>query len=624
MQNNTVSNASNLHSSSLRRSQHTSLTSDTEFKQTSPWGVIRHLSGFPYSDEGGANHDIDDDNDDDIHYNVTPLDDVWSVASKRRGVYNLIQVPHRLERLLFFIQAICIYDFLSVFTFLPLRFLISLLYFSSLIILYPFQIVFQRVHRFFNSLGFRKSNYLQVDMNQQPPEPLEKKFTEVSTKRKNNAKSKSKSKGKPPSPKKKKDPPRFTETSRTERSNSGRSSSRRTFKSKGQQFREYQSWTRRLISFAIDVQYLSLLAITVFVLSMLDTSRIYHGIRGQSVIKLYVVFNVIEIFDRLCSSFGVDMLDSLGWTTASAVSFISSRQYRRTAHQSPSSHAIQTFILLTRVLFDYIFALAYVVVHAGLLLTWVVTLNVCINTKNNALLTLLVSNNFVELKGHAFKSYKIPNIFQIACADGVERFQLTTFLALMMVESDGSKSVLKTWMIVYMCEIIVDWVKHAFMLKFNRISHRVYRQFGLVVSQGIIASFTTNTNTENSGFSEHQQSRQQQHHQSHILHGKYADVVRSVGGSAISKRIGFVSLPLAALVLRMIFSSIVRLPFIAGGIFWLILLALECVVGICVVGHAWRRANHGFDDGTEEERERDEYWVQKLMQVERYDLISKS
>ena len=43
----------------------------------------------------------------------------------------------------------------------------------------------------------------------------------------------------------------------------------------------------------------------------LDPSRIYHSIRGQAVLKLYVVFNVLEICDKLCCSVGVDILDAL-------------------------------------------------------------------------------------------------------------------------------------------------------------------------------------------------------------------------------------------------------------------------------------------------------------------------
>ena len=81
--------------------------------------------------------------------------------------------------------------------------------------------------------------------------------------------------------------------------------------------------TKARIGNVIDVLHFSILVFTGTFLSLFDISWVYHQIRGQSVIKLYVVFNVMKIFDRLCSSFGVDMLDSLGWTTASAVCFLS-------------------------------------------------------------------------------------------------------------------------------------------------------------------------------------------------------------------------------------------------------------------------------------------------------------
>lgn len=49
-------------------------------------------------------------------------------------------------------------------------------------------------------------------------------------------------------------------------------------------------------------------------LQFLDMSRIYHHIRGQEMIKLYVIISMVEIFDRLLCSFGQDVLDSLYWT----------------------------------------------------------------------------------------------------------------------------------------------------------------------------------------------------------------------------------------------------------------------------------------------------------------------
>lgn len=46
----------------------------------------------------------------------------------------------------------------------------------------------------------------------------------------------------------------------------------------------------------------------------LDTNMLYHLIKSQSVIKLYMFFNMLEIGDRLFSSFGQDAIDSLFWT----------------------------------------------------------------------------------------------------------------------------------------------------------------------------------------------------------------------------------------------------------------------------------------------------------------------
>ena len=44
-------------------------------------------------------------------------------------------------------------------------------------------------------------------------------------------------------------------------------------------------------------------------MSSFDASRVYHSIRGQSSIKLYVLFNVLDIADKLCCSIGQDIFD---------------------------------------------------------------------------------------------------------------------------------------------------------------------------------------------------------------------------------------------------------------------------------------------------------------------------
>jgi hypothetical protein len=51
--------------------------------------------------------------------------------------------------------------------------------------------------------------------------------------------------------------------------------------------------------------------------------------------------------------------------------------------------------------------------HAGVLLLQGTTLSVAINASNRALLTVMMSNNFVELKGAVFKKFDKINLFQV-------------------------------------------------------------------------------------------------------------------------------------------------------------------------------------------------------------------
>lgn len=85
------------------------------------------------------------------------------------------------------------------------------------------------------------------------------------------------------------------------------------------------------LSHKCDLTKAAILAATLFLLHRItDASKMYHSVRGQDTIKLYVLFNVLEvrpscfgiarsnahphieqIADRLCCSFGQDLQDSL-------------------------------------------------------------------------------------------------------------------------------------------------------------------------------------------------------------------------------------------------------------------------------------------------------------------------
>ncbi len=116
----------------------------------------------------------------------------------------------------------------------------------------------------------------------------------------------------------------------------------------------------------------------------LDASRMYHFIRAQSAVKLYVIYNLVEVGDRLLSAVGQDILECL----------FSSETLSRNA--SGRSKVLLPFGM-------FLLSLAYNVAHAVVLFYQVITLNVAVNSYSNALLSLLMSNQFVEVKSSVFK-----------------------------------------------------------------------------------------------------------------------------------------------------------------------------------------------------------------------------
>jgi hypothetical protein len=206
---------------------------------------------------------------------------------------------------------------------------------------------------------------------------------------------------------------------------------------------------------AYDILKGLIIILSVTVLGYVQVSRVYHYIRGEAIIKLYVVVSILEVLDQLFCSLGVDVMDALYRTTRDHLTLpglVASLETPTVGTESPITEvnvtfsdanvSVDPFSAAGRLAFHFLVAVAYVVSHALVLFVQVVCLNVAINGRNNALLTLLVSNNFVELKGSVFKRFEAENLFQVSCADTVERFQLLLFLVLISLQeglSGGSE-----------------------------------------------------------------------------------------------------------------------------------------------------------------------------------------
>lgn len=349
-----------------------------------------------------------------------------------------------------------------------------------------------------------------------------------------------------------------------------------------------------------DIIRMMLLVVSIMVLIPLtDASKIYHSIRGQDTIKLYVIFNALEIADRLCASIGQDILDCL--FSRSTLEVLSRRV-------PVTSNTLRPFVFFG-------LATLYMVCHSLVMIYQLLSLNVAVNSYDHALLTLLVSNQFVEIKGSVFKKFEKDNLFQITCADIVERFTLSLMLLIVafrnLIELSGSEfdftggfalpmsfgwfmgnNIL--WTISYpvvtvmASEILVDWLKHAFISKFNHIRPSVYERYTDVLCRDLASGSAIGR----------------------LGARKHSYVDQS---PLVARRLGFASLPLAVVVilvglqsLTLVFSlrfedewgwdtlmdmsnaEVVHLLkwAVMGVAFWLCFLALKVLLGVNLISYA--------------------------------------
>jgi Eukaryotic membrane protein family len=214
----------------------------------------------------------------------------------------------------------------------------------------------------------------------------------------------------------------------------------------------------------------------------------------------------LQVGDKLLSALGQDVLECLF--------------SREVLDRNPDGRS-----KVIRPLWVFMIALIYTIIHSSALLYQVITLNVAVNSYSNALLTLLVSNQFVEIKGAVFKKVEKENLFQMTCADVVERFQIWIMLLIIamrnMVEvgslnislssslessataaAAGANAtdipiaavsgfipqalsilpkltgpVLGPFLMVLGSETLVDWIKHAYVDKFNDTRPTIYARF---------------------------------------------------------------------------------------------------------------------------------------------------
>ncbi len=296
--------------------------------------------------------------------------------------------------------------------------------------------------------------------------------------------------------------------------------------------------------FLRDVSRLALIGCCFVALGYMDMGKLYHTVRNQSFIKLYVIFNMLTIFAKLLYSLGEDLLDALYGTCSEGLSLRYAVTFAVTA--------------------------GYMSLHAFFICLQVVTLNVCVNSNDKTLFVLLSSSQFVELKSFVFKRFGQKNLFQLAMSDVVERFELSVFMCILIAQN-GTEIGMGTaafyeWLrkaasvacLMYASECLVDWLKHGFIIKFNMIDPGIYAVYHLILCVDIT---------------------------------READPSASMSSMrTMLRRFGFVPIPLVALCIRVLWDNCkflnprTRITVIA--VLLANFMALKLLVRIWTLGHA--------------------------------------
>jgi len=220
-----------------------------------------------------------------------------------------------------------------------------------------------------------------------------------------------------------------------------------------------------------------------------------------------------------------------------------------------------------------------------------------------------------------FKRFEKENLFQLSCADIVERFQLAIFLSVItvrnLIELSGSppspfsilpasfiplfpamttvETLMTPVLFVLLSELLVDWLKHAFITKFNHIRTSVYDRYIDVLSRDlVIGNPTRNSDGMNNN----------------IRPQKFVDQ-----SPMVSRRIGFAAFPLTCFTISMTLQTVSmiydlvqdieddpkNMPIVnvatqppivwilCGILAYAMLILLKLLVGINLLGFAHRR-----------------------------------
>ncbi|CAJ1404145.1 unnamed protein product [Effrenium voratum] len=295
-----------------------------------------------------------------------------------------------------------------------------------------------------------------------------------------------------------------------------------------------------------DVLRVALFALNVVLLkACFSNSRVYHYIRGESFLKLYVLFNMLELAERWLRSVGVDFFELL------------------VASERSGGFP-----------WKFLAVLVYCFLHSSMHMVRIQLLTVAINTSSSAMFLIIVTNNFGEIKSTVFKRYEAKSLFPIVTSDIVERFYLVLDIIFVLLRLGASTRRaayvdIAQWLLLLVgIELGTDWVKFCLIMKFSELPAAVLESYYQVLLADVLVC-------------------RMPKREGPALKVPFRGI-QSFSHAATAKRVGFSALPLSSLVLlHLPLGS--PLGILAVLVFLILALLAKVLLGICVLGFAARR-----------------------------------
>lgn len=248
--------------------------------------------------------------------------------------------------------------------------------------------------------------------------------------------------------------------------------------------------------------------------------RMYHSLKAQSLIRLYVLFNVLELAEKLIGTLVDDIARSINnareqnKNNNSRINIqdesltIGKSQIQESAFSSevesarPSKHMISIMDTIISnesaekeeivekdeksIILHFFLAIFYILStmgHTLILYLQYLIIQLSLNSSLSVLYSLIISLQFLDLKGNVTKRGDKKMLFTLIDNDSMKRFYLTIYLAIAFLsqwsESENFYFIecLEPTLIIFGFKILVDWIKHAFFCRYNGINLNNYSKY---------------------------------------------------------------------------------------------------------------------------------------------------